>query len=136
VRGAAPEPDTIVLSFAFAWLSRALLGIGLLCFLSMLIEGGMADWSGVYLPTVAGTATATAAAGYAAFSMMMPAGRVEDDWTVRRLGDARVFGKVSSLRFDLSKTQNTDLNFFPLTRVSVLIKRVLAANFDWRRVGR
>jgi MFS family permease len=90
MRGMAPDPDMAAPAAAFAWPSRALLGIGLLCFLSMLIEGGMADWSGVYLSTVAGAATATAAAGYAAFSMMMVAGRLGGDWTVRRLGEARV----------------------------------------------
>ena len=73
-----------------AWPSRAVLGIGLLCFLSMLIEGGMADWSGVYLLTVAGISTAGAAAGYAAFSMMMVIGRLGGDWAVHRLGDRLV----------------------------------------------
>jgi MFS family permease len=72
----------------FVWPSRALLGVGLLCFLSMLIEGAMADWSGVYLATVAGASTAGAAAGYAAFSVMMVTGRLGGDWTIRRLGGA------------------------------------------------
>jgi MFS family permease len=54
----------------------------------MLIEGGMADWSGVYLATVAGASTAGAAAGYAAFSVMMVTGRLGGDWTIRRFGGA------------------------------------------------
>jgi MFS family permease len=72
----------------FVWPSRALLSIGLLCFLSMMIEGGMADWSGVYLATVAGASTAGAAAGYAAFSVMMVMGRLGGDWTIQRFGGA------------------------------------------------
>ncbi|SDP76967.1 Fucose permease [Phyllobacterium sp. YR620] len=76
---------------AFAIPSPALFGIGLLCFLGLLMEGGMADWSGVYMTTVVKVSTAQAAMGYAAFSLMMVAGRVLGDWFVG------VFGERASL---------------------------------------
>ena len=69
---------------------RALLGMGALAFLSFMIEGGMADWSGVFLATVAGTGAATAALGFAAFSVAMAAGRLAGDWLVRHCGGGRV----------------------------------------------
>lgn len=77
-------------SVGFAWPSRALLAIGLLAFLSMLIEGAMADWSGVFLVSVAGAAVATGSAGYAAFSVAMVACRLLGDRIVRALGEAPV----------------------------------------------
>jgi MFS family permease len=73
----------------FAWPDASLLGIGLLAFLSMLIEGAVADWSGVFLATVAGASAAGAAAGYAAFSIAMAVGRLLGDRSVRNLGTVR-----------------------------------------------
>lgn len=68
---------------------RALIicGIAMFCFL---IEGAMADWSAVYLATVAGASTSVAAAGYAAFSVAMAGGRLVGDGVVRALGPGRV----------------------------------------------
>jgi predicted MFS family arabinose efflux permease len=73
----------------FAWPSAALLGLGLLAFLALLVEGGMADWSGVFLATVAGASTALAAAGYAAFSVAMAVGRLVGDRFVAAVGHLR-----------------------------------------------
>jgi MFS family permease len=84
----APDERAGTAPPGFVWPSRALLGVGLFCFLSMLIEGGMADWSGVFLATIAGASTAGAAVGYAAFSVLMVTGRLGGDWTIRRLGGA------------------------------------------------
>lgn len=55
-----------------------------------LIEGSIADWSGVYLTTVVGATTAEAATGYAAFSIMMVSGRVFGDRCVRAAGEGVV----------------------------------------------
>jgi MFS family permease len=82
----------------FAWPDASLLGIGLLAFLSMLIEGAVADWSGVFLATVAGASAADAAAGYAAFSIAMVAGRLLGDRFVRNLG------RVQALRLGAGLT--------------------------------
>jgi predicted MFS family arabinose efflux permease len=71
---------------AFSWPSPALFGIGFLCFLAMLIEGALADWSGVYLSTVAGATQGAAAAGYAGFAVMMAFGRLIGDRVVATFG--------------------------------------------------
>src|SRR5438093_5014332 len=49
----------------------ALLGLGLLTFCGLLTEGAMADWSAVYLHDALGAPPATAAPGFAAFSLAM-----------------------------------------------------------------
>lgn len=69
--------------------SRAVLGVGVLALLCMLAEGAMADWSAVYLGTI-GAGAGAAAAGYAAFSLAMAAGRLAGDRMVARLGGPRV----------------------------------------------
>jgi len=67
----------------------ALLAVVLtLCFLC---EGAMADWSGIYL-TGLGETPSRAAAGYAAFSATMVAGRLFGDLSVRRFGRPFVIG--------------------------------------------
>ena len=63
-----------------------LCAIALLCFL---LEGAMADWSAVYLETVAGASAWGSAAGYAAFSIAMATGRLVGDGVVARVGQKR-----------------------------------------------
>ncbi|WP_170976416.1 MFS transporter [Rhizobium sp. FKL33] len=102
VRGAAVEGSDGNPASTFALPNRALLGIGCLCFLALLMEGGMADWSGVYMTTVVGVSTAGAAAGYAAFSVAMIIGRVFGDWAVHRWGERivlRLGGTTAALGF-------------------------------------
>ncbi len=77
-------------SAGFAWPSRAVAGIGALCFLAFMTEGAVADWSGVFLTGVAGATASGAAAGFAGFSAAMVLGRVFGDLIVRRLGPALV----------------------------------------------
>ncbi|HLE45158.1 MAG TPA: MFS transporter, partial [Methylomirabilota bacterium] len=81
----------------FARPPRALLGLGGLAFLGLLAEGAMGDWSAVYLHDALATTPATAAAGFAAFSLAMAAGRVTGDRLVGRFGPARVLRASSSL---------------------------------------
>lgn len=63
-----------------------LLGLGVLAFFGLLIEGAMADWSAVYLHDVLSTDSATAAAGFAACSLMMAVGRFGGDRLANRVG--------------------------------------------------
>jgi fucose permease len=65
---------------------RAVLGLGCLAFAALLVEGAMADWSAVYLHDNLGTTPAMAAAGFAAFSLTMAAGRFGGDWLVNHFG--------------------------------------------------
>jgi len=64
----------------------ALVGLGLLTFCGLLTEGAMADWSAVYLHDALGAPPATAATGFAAFSLAMAAGRFGGDALARWLG--------------------------------------------------
>ena len=73
---------------AFARPTRALVGLGVISFCVLLGEGAMADWSAVYLSTVLATGPGFAAAGYAAFSLTMAAGRLFGDRLADALGPA------------------------------------------------
>jgi MFS family permease len=67
-----------------------LLLLGVLAFCVMLGEGAMADWSAIFLRECTGSTEALAAAGYAAFSLTMTAGRVAGDVLSFRLGPVRL----------------------------------------------
>jgi hypothetical protein len=81
---AAPE------GAAFARPSRALLALGTIAFCILLGEGAMADWTAVYLRDVSGAAPGPAAAGFAAFSLMMTLGRLVGDRLTARVGADRL----------------------------------------------
>jgi predicted MFS family arabinose efflux permease len=66
--------------------SRAVLLIGGLCFLTMLAEGGIADWSGIYLRHDTGASTAAAALAFTGFSLGMAIARLGGDVLNERLG--------------------------------------------------
>ncbi len=73
-----------------AWPERAAMGLCAIALFCFLIEGAVADWSGVYLATVTGAGVGMAAAGYAAFSLAMVGGRLVGDGVVQALGPRRV----------------------------------------------
>jgi len=83
-------------SQAFAWPSAALLGLGLLAFAGLMLEGAMADWTAVYLRDSLQASPGLAAGGFAAFSGCMAAGRFAGDAWVNRWGAIQVF-RVSGL---------------------------------------
>ncbi len=66
--------------------TRALAVLGVLAFCAMVGEGAMADWSAIYLRRVLHTGEGMAAAGYAAFSVMMAVTRFSGDGLATRLG--------------------------------------------------
>ena len=74
----------------FARPSRGVLLLGVLCFLTMTIEGAIADWSGIYLRRDLGTGAAVAATGFAGFSLGMAGARLAGDWLNERLGVGRL----------------------------------------------
>jgi MFS family permease len=63
-----------------------LLTLGIMAFCVLLGEGAMADWSALYLRDVTGATAGRAAAGYAAFSLAMAAGRFAGDRLTLRFG--------------------------------------------------
>jgi MFS family permease len=70
----------------FAIPKGALALVGLIAFCSSIGEGGLADWSAIFLKTVIGVSEAQAALGFAVFSATMVAMRLSGDWIIRRLG--------------------------------------------------
>jgi predicted MFS family arabinose efflux permease len=74
----------------FALPSRAVMLIGGLCFLVMMTEGAIADWSGIYLHHDAGASTAAAAMAFTGFSLGMAVARLGGDVLTERLGAGRL----------------------------------------------
>jgi predicted MFS family arabinose efflux permease len=70
----------------FARPDRALLVLGVITFCSLFGEAAAADWSAVYLRTVAHAPPDVAAWGYAGFSLSMATARLIGDRVVERLG--------------------------------------------------
>jgi MFS family permease len=67
-----------------------LVGLGALAASAALGEGAMADWTALFLRDVTGTGAGVAALGFAAFAVMMTAGRLGGEAAVRRLGPVRL----------------------------------------------
>ena len=70
--------------------------LGLLALCGQVGEGSAGDWSAVYLHVDLGTSAGLAAAGLAAFSVTMAAGRVAGDRLAARFGPVRLV-RVSGL---------------------------------------
>ena len=66
-----------------------LLLLGVLAFSTMVSEGAVADWSGIFLRTVRGLGPGVVGYGFTAFSAAMVTGRLTGDFVVGRLGEAR-----------------------------------------------
>jgi MFS family permease len=71
---------------AFAMPTRATLGLGVLCFLALMAEGSLIDWSGIHLRETLGTSPAFAALAFAFFSGGMAISRFIGDWLRTKLG--------------------------------------------------
>jgi predicted MFS family arabinose efflux permease len=65
---------------------KGIVFLGVLAFCCLVGEGAAADWSSVYLREDLATSAGYAAAGYAAFSVMMTAGRLAGDRLAARFG--------------------------------------------------
>jgi MFS family permease len=70
--------------------SRAVLLIGSLCFVVMLIEGAIGDWSGIYLRHDVGASAAASAMAFTGFSFGMAAARLGGDVLNERFGASRL----------------------------------------------
>lgn len=67
----------------------AIIGLGAVAFCSLLAEGAVDDWSGVYLHEVQGASLGAAPLGTAAFGAMMAIGRFAGDSVIDAIGRAR-----------------------------------------------
>lgn len=74
----------------FTWPSSRLIMLGIIAFCVLMGEGAMADWSAIYLEKVTGSSEGLAAAGYAAFSVTMAAGRFGGDALTARFGPVKL----------------------------------------------
>jgi len=70
----------------FALPARGVILIGILCFLAMVSEGAVGDWSGIYLRQDLGADPSAAATGFAGFSLGMAIARLGGDWLNARVG--------------------------------------------------
>lgn len=72
-----------------------LLGLGLMAFFILMVEGAMGDWTAIYIEDIPGTTEALAAAGFAAFSLTMAIGRLTGDYLIHRTG------KITIVRYGI-----------------------------------
>jgi MFS family permease len=70
----------------FAMPDRSLISLGLIAFCSMICEGSMFDWSGVYFQKVIQPPREWLGAGLTAFAGMMAAARFVSDWMTTKWG--------------------------------------------------
>ena len=83
---------------SFALPSRGVLLIGALCFLAMVTEGAIGDWSGIYLRQNLGASAAAAATAFTGFSLGMAVARLGGDWLNERLGAGRAAARRDGAR--------------------------------------
>ncbi|HEY0791453.1 MAG TPA: MFS transporter [Chthoniobacterales bacterium] len=81
----------------FALPTGRALAFGSLCFLVMLAEGSMLDWTAVYLRNRLGTGASVAALGYSAFSVGMAGGRFGGDRLRQKFGAATLVSCSAAL---------------------------------------
>ena len=74
----------------FVKLDRKILLLGLIAFCTMLCEGAMADWSGVYFKNIVKSPASLITLGYVAFTGTMALGRFVGDRLVTKLGVKRM----------------------------------------------
>lgn len=81
----------------FARPDRSLINLGIIAFCSMICEGSMFDWSGVYFQKVIHPPKALVAIGYTAFMSTMASGRFIGDGLTTRWGVRRILRLSGSL---------------------------------------
>lgn len=74
----------------FAWPTKALLLLGLICFCGAMSEGTMADWSSLYYRQIINQPHVVSALGYTAFALFMSIGRFVGDPLIERWGHGTI----------------------------------------------
>ena len=72
------------------WPDVALLRLAMVGFFGLMAEGAIGDWASVYLHSEVGVTLSLAAAGYAAYSIAMAAGRFSGDWLAERVSGKNI----------------------------------------------
>ena len=76
--------------FSFVMPDKPLMKLGIIAFCSLICEGTMFDWSGVYFMKVVKAEPEWIGAGYTAFMVAMASGRFIADWLTHKIGVQRV----------------------------------------------
>ena len=74
----------------FAWPTRATIGLGLLCFLALMIEGSILDWAAIMMREKFLVDASFAALGFGFYQAGMAAARLTGDWIRLRVGAVRM----------------------------------------------
>ena len=74
----------------FVMPDKPLLKLGIIAFCSLICEGTMFDWSGVYFLKIVKAEPVWVGAGYTAFMVAMASGRFIADWLTHKIGVQRV----------------------------------------------
>jgi MFS family permease len=74
----------------FAWPNRATLGLGLLCFLALMVEGSILDWGAIMLRERFLIEASAAALGFGFYQGGMTLARFSGDWLRVRFGAVRL----------------------------------------------
>ena len=85
IHKAEPQTQSI-----FKSVNPTLVGLGIIGFLSMAIEGAMFDWSGVYFQTIVKAPENLVILGYTSFILMMTLGRFIGNRIIEKLGKRMV----------------------------------------------
>lgn len=85
IHKAEPQTQSI-----FKSVNPTLVGLGIIGFLSMAIEGAMFDWSGVYFQTIVKAPKSLVILGYTSFILMMTLGRFIGNRIIEKLGKRTV----------------------------------------------
>jgi len=81
----------------FAKPDKSLINLGIIAFCSMICEGAMFDWSGVYFQKVIHPDKTLVAAGYTAFMCTMATGRFIGDWFTTKIGIKKILQASGAL---------------------------------------
>lgn len=74
----------------FAWPTRATIGLGLLCFLALMVEGSILDWAAIMMRQKFQIDAGFAALGFGFYQAGMAAARLTGDWIRLRVGAVRM----------------------------------------------
>ena len=74
----------------FAWPTRATVGLGLLCFLALMVEGSILDWAAIMMRQKFEIDAGFAALGFGFYQAGMAAARLTGDWIRLRVGAVRM----------------------------------------------
>ena len=97
----------------FAIPKKSLMSVGLIAFCSSLGEGGVADWSALYLVLVTQASQADAALGFAIFSLAMVIFRLMGDKIIALLGKVST-GRASALTAFLGAALVLSSGYYPI----------------------